>query len=94
MRKIKNASVQALQGITFMLEDLLAWSVLVALVIYSGALIWKYITHPGLLQTSLGIHSLLADALLVAMGAEFVRTFLQHTPETVVEVLTFAIARH
>lgn len=94
MQKLKNFSVKALQGVTFFLEDLLAWGVLVALICYGGTLVWKYATHPALLATSMGMHTLLADALLLAMGAEFVRTFLQHTPETVVEVLTFAIARH
>ena len=94
LRKWKNFSVRALQALTFLLEDLLAWSVLAGLLMHSFWVAMEYIAHPGVLVSSEGVRLLLADALLVAMGAEFVRTFLQHTPETVVEVLTFAIVRH
>ena len=94
MRRIKAYSIKALQNWTFLLEDFLAWSVLLGLVVYAVTLILKHIANPELLTTSDGIRALLADALLLAMGAEFVRTFLQHTPETIVEVVSFAIARH
>lgn len=94
MRNFKFNSARALTGITVLLENLLAWCVLLTLLIYGANLLYKYITHPALLWSGEGMRSLLADALLLAMGAEFVRTFLQHTPQTIVEILSFAIARH
>ncbi|MCI6639582.1 MAG: hypothetical protein MSH10_02135 [Pygmaiobacter massiliensis] len=94
LRKAKNGSVTILQGLTFFLEDLLAWGVLLALLYHGWARLSRYLADPSAISTSTGFRNLLADALLIAMGAEFVRTFLEHTPETVVEVLTFAIARH
>lgn len=94
MHKFKLNSARALTGITVLLENLLAWCVLITLLIYGANLLYKYLTQPALLWTGEGVRSLLADALLVAMGAEFVRTFLQHTPQTIVEILSFAITRH
>lgn len=94
MHNFKFTSARALARITVLLENLLAWCVLITLLIYGANLLYKYITHPALLWSDEGLRSLLADALLVAMGAEFVRTFLQHTPQTIIEILSFAIARH
>ena len=34
------------------------------------------------------------DALTLAIGAELIKMLCKHTPETVIEVLAFALARH
>ena len=38
--------------------------------------------------------SLLDDAIILAIGAEFIKMLCKHTPETIIEVLAFALARH
>ena len=41
-----------------------------------------------------GMRSFIEDALMVAVGIEFVKLLCKHKPSTVVEVLIFAVARH
>lgn len=36
---------------------------------------------------------ILDDAIILAIGAELIKMFCKHTPETVIEVLAFALAR-
>ncbi len=37
--------------------------------------------------------TVLDDAIVLAIGAELIKMFCKHTPETVIEVLAFALAR-
>ena len=37
--------------------------------------------------------NVLDDAIILAIGAELIKMFCKHTPETVIEVLAFALAR-
>lgn len=37
--------------------------------------------------------NVLDDAIVLAIGAELIKMFCKHTPETVIEVLAFALAR-
>ena len=37
--------------------------------------------------------SVLDDAIILAIGAELIKMFCKHTPETVIEVIAFALAR-
>ena len=37
--------------------------------------------------------AVLDDAIVLAIGAELIKMFCKHTPETVIEVLAFALAR-
>lgn len=36
---------------------------------------------------------ILDDAIILAIGAEFIKMLCKHTPETIIEVLAFALAR-
>lgn len=50
----------------------------------------------GLSLYSKGTEALVAvldDAITLAIGAELIKMFCKHTPETVIEVLAFALAR-
>ncbi len=38
--------------------------------------------------------TILDDAIILAIGAELIKMLCKHTPETVIEVLAFALARH
>lgn len=37
---------------------------------------------------------ILDDAIILAIGAELIKMLCKHTPETIIEVLAFALARH
>ena len=41
-----------------------------------------------------GLLGILDDAITLAIGAELIKMLCKHTPETVIEVLAFALARH
>ena len=38
--------------------------------------------------------TILDDAIVLAIGAELIKMLCKHTPETIIEVLAFALARH
>lgn len=40
-----------------------------------------------------GLVSILDDAIILAIGAELIKMLCKHTPETIIEVLAFALAR-
>ncbi len=40
-----------------------------------------------------GLVKILDDAIILAIGAELIKMLCKHTPETVIEVLAFALAR-
>lgn len=40
-----------------------------------------------------GLVAILDDAIILAIGAELIKMLCKHTPETVIEVLAFALAR-
>lgn len=40
-----------------------------------------------------GLMGILDDAIILAIGAELIKMLCKHTPETVIEVLAFALAR-
>ena len=40
------------------------------------------------------LFKILDKAIILAIGAEFIKMLCKHTPETVIEVLAFALARH
>ena len=38
--------------------------------------------------------TILDDAIILAIGAELIKMLCKHTPETIIEVLAFALSRH
>ncbi len=40
-----------------------------------------------------GLMRILEDAITLAIGAEFIKMLCKHTPETIIEVLAFALAK-
>lgn len=68
--------------------------VLILAILASGLLL---ITELGMVlltkPQTLDLSQALSDALALVVGIEFVKMLIKHTPEAVVEVLLFAIAR-
>lgn len=79
--------------ISALLEFCVAATLILA--IFAGALLLAFnltgtlLHNPGLLD----LNQALGDALALVVGIEFVKMLVKHAPESVVEVLLFAIAR-
>ncbi len=66
-----------------------------------GAAILLYIVRLGIETFNLAAYrdgtstlvTILDDAIIIAIGAELIKMLCKHTPETVIEVLAFALAR-
>ena len=76
------------------IELFVSIAVLIALIVFSAGLIYKFYTvvilnngDPEFLSEFLG------SAFQIVIGVEFIKMLCKHTPATVVEVLMFAIAR-
>ncbi len=79
--------------ISYMFELLISLIVGVAILVLSVRLVID--TVQVALHTS-GVGALvtiLDDAIILAIGAELIKMLCKHTPETVIEVLAFALAR-
>lgn len=79
--------------ISYLFELIVSVIVGIAILIFS----FKLVVHT--LGTSLyadGVDAMvkvLDDAIILAIGAELIKMLCKHTPETVIEVLAFALAR-
>lgn len=83
-------------GISSYIEIALSIILLVGIVIISVELVKDIIDIANsLFDTSVQVkfESFLGDALKLIIGVEFVKMLAKHTPESVIEVLLFAIAR-
>ena len=52
------------------------------------------VTGTDILIISMEFNALLSAAFALVIGVEFVRMLFKHTPEAVIDVLLFALARH
>lgn len=78
---------------TYLFELLISIIVAVAVLILAVRLI---IDTVNLSTFNGGVNSLvkiLDDAIILAIGAELIKMLCKHTPETIIEVLAFALAR-
>ena len=79
--------------VSYLIELLISLLVGIAVVVLGG------ITVVGMFQPSFlgnGVDSLVAvldKAITLAIGAELIKMLCKHTPETIIEVLAFALAR-
>ena len=82
-----------------MFEMSYIFELLISVVI--GAAILLYIIRLGIETFNLVAYrngsstlvTILDDAIIIAIGAELIKMLCKHTPETVIEVLAFALAR-
>lgn len=78
---------------TYLFELLISIIVAIAVLILAVRLI---IDTVNLSTFNGGVNSLvkiLDDAIILAIGAELIKMLCKHTPETIIEVLAFALAR-
>lgn len=78
---------------SYLIELLISVMVGVSVLILAGKLIYDAVSTPGYFCGADALVRILDDAIILAIGAELIKMLCKHTPETVIEVLAFALAR-
>ena len=68
-------------------------SVIVGIIVFAVKLVVEFADLEYLKSSSASLVAVLDKAIILAIGAEFIKMLCKHTPETVIEVLAFALAR-
>lgn len=79
--------------ISYIFELFMAVIVGAAILIMAARLVVDMTTLDLYFKGSDKLVEVLDDAIVLAIGAELIKMFCKHTPETVIEVLAFALAR-
>ena len=80
--------------ISYLFELLISVMVGASILVLAGRMIYDAATTPGYFSGADSLMRILDDAIILAIGAELIKMLCKHTPETVIEVLAFALARH
>ncbi len=80
--------------ISYLFELLISVMVGSSILVLAGRMIYDAATTPGYFSGAASLVKILDDAIILAIGAELIKMLCKHTPETVIEVLAFALARH
>lgn len=78
---------------SYFFELLISIIIGVAILILSVRLALETFNLSSYLKGTESLVDVLDDAIILAIGAELIKMFCKHTPETVIEVLAFALAR-
>lgn len=84
----------AMFEISYLFELLISVMVGASILVLAGRMIYDAVTTPGYFSGAASLVKILDDAIILAIGAELIKMLCKHTPETVIEVLAFALARH
>ena len=79
--------------ITYLFELFISVIVGIAIVVLSIRLIVGMFDKNIYLDGVSALVKILDDAIILAIGAELIKMLCKHTPETVIEVIAFALAR-
>ena len=79
--------------ISYIIELFISLIVGVAVIILAGRMIVDIFTTSIYNQGINSLVSILDNAITLAIGAELIKMLCKHTPETIIEVLAFALAR-
>ena len=79
---------------TYLFELLISVIVAVAVLILAIRLVIDTVNVSTYNSGVDALVKILDDAIILAIGAEFIKMLCKHTPETIIEVLAFALARH
>ncbi len=79
--------------ISYIFELLVSVIVGAAILVFAVKMVIDMIDSQTLSQGVDGLVGVLDDAIILAIGAELIKMLCKHTPETVIEVLAFALAR-
>ena len=80
--------------LSYLFELIISVLVGIAIVVFAVKMVIDTIGTAGVLKTGTeALVNILDDAIILAIGAEFIKMLCKHTPETIIEVLAFALAR-
>ena len=79
--------------LSYLFELLISVIVGVAIVILAAHLVINTLNVSFYLKNANSLVTILDDAITLAIGAELIKMLCKHTPETIIEVLAFALAR-
>ena len=79
--------------ISYLFELFISVIVAVAILVLSISLIIDIVNVLAYADNVTSLVKILDDAIVLAIGAELIKMLCKHTPETVIEVLAFALAR-
>ena len=79
--------------VSYLIELFISAVVGVAVLILAARMIVDMVSTPIYTKGVDGLVNILDDAITLAIGAELIKMLCKHTPETIIEVLAFALAR-
>lgn len=79
--------------LSYLFELLVSLIVGIAILILAVRLVIDTVTASIYSQGAEALVKILDNAIILAIGAELIKMLCKHTPETVIEVLAFALAR-
>ena len=79
--------------ISYLFELLISLIVGVSILIFGARLVIDMLNVSAASDSVDALVKVLDDAIILAIGAELIKMLCKHTPETVIEVLAFALAR-
>jgi hypothetical protein len=84
--------INIMDKVTTSIEFVIAFSLLVVIVIKLIEIFFTVIGYPVNI-VSMDFEKILSAVLTLVIGVEFIKMLCKHTPETVIDVLLFAVAR-
>lgn len=87
MQKINHNLVKALKATELVIAVLLMFAIMISVCVT----VW--FGTESLLSSGFNLDTILEKALTLVIGVEFVKMLILHTPESVIEVLLYAVAR-
>lgn len=79
--------------LSYIFELLTAVIVGIAILIFAVRMIADLVNATIAFEGTSSLMAILDDAIILAIGAELIKMLCKHTPETVIEVMAFALAR-
>lgn len=79
--------------LTYIFELFTSLIVGIAILIFSVRMFADVFDKSAFIEGVGSLVKILDDAIILAIGAEFIKMLCKHTPETVIEVIAFALAR-
>jgi len=79
--------------VSYLFELFISVIVGIAIVIFAAKMIINTVNVSVFSQNADSLVNILDDAITLAIGAELIKMLCKHTPETIIEVLAFALAK-
>ncbi len=79
--------------LSYLFELFISVIVGLGIIVFAVKLVVEFADLEYLKSSSASLVAVLDKAIILAIGAEFIKMLCKHTPETVIEVLAFALAR-